>query len=142
MNSTRQQKIARLIQKELSDMLASCENNMERELRFRQTVMRQLDILSKNYSQKSYLHDLEKTVFGNRNHWDEMMAVFDELYPGLRASVQEHYPQLNEMERNDFVLSVIGVSRSDEAFLLGVSVSVVDKMRSKVKKITGKGAIS
>ncbi len=129
-------------EKELSDMLASCENNMERELRFRQTVMRQLDILSKNYGQKSYLHDLEKTVFGNDSHWAKMMAVFDELYPGVRASLHEHYPQLSEMECNDFVLSIIGVSRSDEAMLLDVSISVVDKMRSKVKKITGKGAIS
>lgn len=129
-------------EKELSDMLASCENNMERELRFRQTVMRQLDILSKNYGQKSYLHDLEKTVFGNDGHWAKMMAVFDELYPGVRASLHEHYPQLSEMECNDFVLSIIGVSRSDEAMLLDVSISVVDKMRSKVKKITGKGAIS
>lgn len=129
-------------EKELSDMLASCENNMERELRFRQTVMRQLDILSKNYGQRSYLHDLEKTVFGNDSHWAKMMAVFDELYPGVRASLHEHYPQLSEMECNDFVLSIIGVSRSDEAMLLDVSISVVDKMRSKVKKITGKGAIS
>ena len=126
-------------EKDWSDLMISYENRLERELRFRQTVMQQLDIVSKNRGEKSYLLDLEKTVFGSRNHWDEMMAVFDELYPGLRASVQEHYPQLNEMERNDFVLSVIGVSRSDEAFLLGVSVSVVDKMRSKVKKITGKG---
>ncbi len=126
-------------EKDWSDLMTSYENRLERELRFRQTVMQQLDIVSKNRGEKSYLLDLEKTVFGSRNHWDEMMAVFDELYPGLRASVQEHYPQLNEMERNDFVLSVIGVSRSDEAFLLGVSVSVVDKMRSKVKKITGKG---
>lgn len=70
------------------------------------------------------------------------MTVFDELYPGVRASLHEHYPQLSEMECKDFVLSIIGVSRNDEALLLDVSVSVVDKMRSKVKKITGKNGVA
>ena len=125
-------------EKDWISSVAAYEDKLEQELKFKQLVMQQTDLLGKNYGEKSYMLDLEKTVFGNRSHWEKMMAVFDELYPGVRASLHEHYPQLSEMECNDFVLSIIGVSRNDEALLLDVSISVVDKMRSKVKKITGK----
>ncbi len=129
-------------EKDWSGLIASYEDKLEEGLKFRQTVMQQTDILSKNFGEKSYMHNLEKTVFGNSSHWEKMMTVFDELYPGVRASLHEHYPQLSEMECKDFVLSIIGVSRNDEALLLDVSVSVVDKMRSKVKKITGKNGVA
>lgn len=125
-------------EKDLSNQLASYENRLERELKFRQIVMQQTDLLTKSKGDRLYMLDLEKTVFGGSNHWDKMMTVFDELYPGVRASMHEHYPQLSELEVNDFVLSIIGVTRNDEALLLDVSVSVVDKMRAKVKKITKK----
>lgn len=125
-------------EKDWSGLIASYEDKLEEGLKFRQTVMQQTDILSRNFGEKSYMLNLEKTVFGSSSHWEKMMTVFDELYPGVRASLHEHYPQLSEMECKDFVLSIIGVSRNDEALLLDVSVSVVDKMRSKVKKITGK----
>lgn len=123
-------------EKDLSNLIASYENRLERELRFKQIVMQQTDLLTKTKGDRLYMLDLEKTVFEGGNHWEKMMTVFDELYPGVRASMHEHYPQLSELELGDFVLSIIGVPRNDEALLLNVSVSVVDKMRSKVKKIT------
>ena len=129
-------------EKDWSGLIASYEDKLEEGLKFRQTVMQQTDILSRNFGEKSYMLNLEKTVFGSSSHWEKMMTVFDELYPGVRASLHEHYPQLSEMECKDFVLSIIGVSRNDEALLLDVSVSVVDKMRSKVKKITGKNGVA
>lgn len=123
-------------EKDMSNLIASYENRLERELKFKQIVMQQTDLLTKTKGDRLYMLDLEKTVFGGGNHWEKMMTVFDELYPGVRASMHEHYPQLSELELDDFVLSIIGVTRNDEALLLNVSVSVVDKMRSKVKKIT------
>lgn len=123
-------------EKDMSSLIASYENRLERELKFKQIVMQQTDLLTKTKGDRLYMLDLEKTVFGGGNHWEKMMTVFDELYPGVRASMHEHYPQLSELELDDFVLSIIGVTRNDEALLLNVSVSVVDKMRSKVKKIT------
>ena len=42
---------------------------------------------------------------------------------------------MDEMERRVFMLSRFKLSRMEEASLLGISTSVLDKLRTKVRKI-------
>ena len=74
-------------------------------------------------------------MFGDGEHWDGIKEVIDALYPGLWESITYKYPEMDEMERRVFILSRFKLSRVEEAALLGISTSVLDKLRTKVHKI-------
>ena len=107
----------------ISDMLESRLNTMQK-----------LEYLAKNPNDKSYLRELEKEVFGGRNHWEAMMEIFDTLYPSFRSTLKEKYPDMTDLERNVMLLSRYKLTRTEEAALLGISTSVLDKVRGKVRK--------
>ncbi len=81
------------------------------------------------------LKDLEKEVFGDGEHWEAVKEVLDALYPGLWESLKLKYPEMDEMERRVFMMSRLKLSRLGEATLLGISTSVLDKLRTKVHRI-------
>ena len=107
----------------ISDLLVSKFNAMQK-----------IEYLAKNPNDKSYLRELENEVFGGRNHWEAMMDVFDKLYPDFRATLKEKYPDMTDLERNVILLSRYKLTRTEEAALLGISTSVLDKVRGKVRK--------
>ena len=111
----------------ISDMLESKLNAMQK-----------IEYLSKNPNDKSYLRELEKEVFGGKNHWEAMMEIFDRLYPSFRATLKEKYPDMTDLERNVILLSRYKLTRTEEAALLGISTSVLDKVRGKVRKVQKK----
>lgn len=124
------------------------ESNMEREkkvldttqqlsemLRSRFNTMQKLDYSMKNPRDKIALKDLEKEVFGDREHWDAVKEILTAMYPGLWESLSLKYPEMDEMERRVFLLSRFKLSRVEEAALLNISTSVLDKLRTKVRKI-------
>ena len=98
-------------------------------------TMQKLSFSIENPKNKIALKDLEKQVFGEGEHWDGIKEVLDALYPGLWASITLKYPEMNEMERREFMLSRLKLSRVEEAALLGISTSVLDKLRTRVHKI-------
>ena len=102
-------------------------------------TMQKLSFSIENPKNKIALKDLEKVVFGDGEHWEAVKEVIDALYPGLRESVTYKYPELDEMERRVFILSRFKLSRMEEASLLGISTSVLDKLRTKVHRIVEKG---
>lgn len=123
------------------------ESNMEREkkvldttqqlsemLRARFNTMQKLDYSMKNPRDKIALKDLEKEVFGDREHWDAVKEILTAMYPGLWESLSLKYPEMDEMERRVFLLSRFKLSRVEEAALLNISTSVLDKLRTKVRK--------
>ena len=79
--------------------------------------------------------DLEREVFGDGDHWEAVKEVLDALYPGLWETLGLKYPDMDEMERRVYMLSQLKLSRLGEATLLGISTSVLDKIRGKVRKM-------
>ncbi len=100
-------------------------------------LMQRLEILAKDRKDNSLLRNLEKEIFGDKDHWEAMTDLFNAIHPGLYESLIEKYPEMGELERRVYMLNDFNLSRSDEALLLGVSTSILDKARGKVKKITG-----
>ena len=100
-------------------------------------AMQKLDYCLKTPKDKIALKDLEKEVFGTGDHWDAIREVLVALYPGLLETLKLKYPEMDEMELRVCMLSRLKLSRLAESTLLGISVSVLDKTRTKVHKIIG-----
>ena len=98
------------------------------------SVMRKLEIYLGNKGDTICLSALNKAVFGNNDHWEALMKVFDTLYPDVRKNLAIQYPELTEMEQKDFILSYFNVSRDEEALLFNKSVHMVDKWRNGARK--------
>ena len=98
-------------------------------------TMQKLSFSIENPKNKIALKELEKAVFGDGEHWDGVIDVLGVLYPGLWESITFKYPEMEEMERRVFILSRFKLSRMEEAALLGISTSVLDKLRTRVHKI-------
>ena len=97
-------------------------------------AMQKLDYCLKTPKDKIALKDLEKEVFGGGDHWEAVKEALEVLYPGLWETIGLKYPDMDEMERRVCMLSRLKLSRLDEATLLGISTSVLDKLRTKVRK--------
>ena len=121
-NMRQEQKVQDAAQ-QLSDMLHK-----------RLMAMLKLDYCLKTLIDKIAAKDLEKEVFGDGDHWEAVKEVLDSLYPGLWEAIGLKYPTMDEMERRVCMLSRLKLSRLGEATLLGVSTSVLDKLRTKVRK--------
>ena len=104
-------------------------------LNARLMAMQKLDYCLKTPKDKIALKDLEKQVFGDGDHWKAVKEVLDSLYPGLWETLKLKYPDMEEMERRVCMLSRLKLSRLGEATLLGISTSVLDKLRTKVRKM-------
>ena len=102
-------------------------------------TMQKLSFSIENPKNKIALKELEKAVFGDGEHWDGVIDVLGVLYPGLWESITFKYPEMEEMERRVFILSRFKLSRMEEAALLGISTSVLDKLRTRVHKIVEQG---
>lgn len=97
-------------------------------------TMRRLHIYLGNKGEKAYLASLKEAVFGDKDHWDALMEVFDALYPNVREELELQYPELTEMEQKDFILSYFGLSRDEEALFFNKSTHSVDKWRNGARK--------
>lgn len=130
-----------LINKDLAEKYNSTEKMNQENVKMlfeawnkEEMTMIKLAIFDKNKSDKALINDLKLHVFDKKDSWDAMMGVVDKLYPGLRETIAQKYPDLNDDEKKDYILSFFNVSRQEEADLLGISISVVDKLRNKTRK--------
>ena len=98
-------------------------------------AMQKLDCYLNNPGEKKLLNELEKDLFKDKSHLAAIMEVMDEMYPGLRETVMAKYPQMSELEYEVYLLSRFKLSRMEEASLLGMSTSVLDKVRGKVRRM-------
>ena len=99
-----------------------------------QHTMMLLDIYLNNSKKANLLNDLERSVFGDKDHWKAMLAVVEEKYPSLWETLGQKCPDLDEDEKKSFILSHFKVSRQEEADYLGTTVNMVDKLRGRVRK--------
>ena len=107
---------------------------LSQSLKKEHDVMLRLHIFMENKGDEELLNKLEKSVFGNQDHWKAIMDAVDRLYPQLREIVSQEKFGLDELEKKDVILSYIGVSRHDEALLLHKSTDMVDKIRNRSRK--------
>lgn len=119
------------VMKDNENLIQDKSDNLSEKLR----SMQRLEILTKDQKDKYLLGNLEKEMFGDKNHWEVMTDLFNTIYPGLYDSLKEKYPDMSELERRVYMLNDFKLSRIDEALLLDVSTSVLDKARGRVKKI-------
>ncbi|MDY6436356.1 MAG: hypothetical protein SPK72_02165 [Bacteroidales bacterium] len=119
------------VMKDNENLIQDKSDNLAEKLR----SMQRLEILSKDHKDKYLLANLENEMFGDKNHWEVMTDLFNTIYPGLYDSLKEKYPDMSELERRVYMLNDFKLSRLDEALLLDVSTSVLDKARGKVKKL-------
>ena len=115
--------------------IADTSQQLSDVLYARFNAMQKLDYSLKNPKDRIALKDLEKEVFGDGDHWEAVKEVLDMLYPGLWETLELKYPSMDEMERRVCMLSHLKLSRLGEATLLGISTSVLDKLRTKVRKM-------
>ena len=130
-----------LINKDLAEKYNSTEKMNQENVKMlfeawnkEEMTMIKLAVFDKNKSDKALINELKLFVFDKKESWDAMMGVVDKLYPGLRETIAQKYPDLNDDEKKDYILSFFNVSRQEEADLLGISISVVDKLRNKTRK--------
>ena len=115
------------IQKDYADRLSEA---LDKE----QQTMMLLDIYLNNSKKANLFNDLERSVFGDKDHWKAMLAVVEEKYPSLWETLGQKFPDLDEDEKKSFILSHFRVSRQEEADYLGTTVNMVDKLRGRVRK--------
>ena len=119
------------------NLIRNKSDNLSEKLR----SMQRLEILTKDQKDKYLLANLEKEMFGDKNHWEVMTDLFNAVYPGLYDTLKEKYPDMSEIECRVYMLSNFDLTRLDEALLLDVSTSVLDKARGKVKKLLEKDSV-
>lgn len=98
-------------------------------------AMQKLDYFMHGKWEMRSLYEIEKILFKTKDHKTEIMHVLDMMYPNMRETVKMRYPEMTELECDVYMLSNFKLSRVEEATLLGVSTSVLDKTRGKVHKI-------
>jgi hypothetical protein len=99
-----------------------------------QRVMLLLDNYLNSNKKANLLKDLEASVYGDKDHWEAMLAVVDQLYPDLMETLRQKYPDLDEDERKSYILSYFKLSRQEEADYLGTTVNMIDKLRGRRRK--------
>ena len=119
------------VMKDNENLIKDKSDSLSEKLR----SMQRLEILTKDQKDKYLLGNLEKEMFGDKNHWEVMTDLFNTIHPCLYDTLKEKYPDMSELERRVYMLSDFKLSRIDEALLLDVSTSVLDKARGKVKKL-------
>ena len=71
---------------------------------------------------------------GNETLYDAAISTINEVYPDLQSALLRQYSNLNETEIKVCLLSINGLSNSDIADILDVSVHTVNKCRSSLYK--------
>jgi tetratricopeptide (TPR) repeat protein len=94
-----------------------------------QRIMLLLDNYLNSNKKANLLKDLETSVYDDKDHWEAMLEVIDQLYPDLTATLQQKYPDLDEDEKKSYILSYFKLSRQEEADYLGTTVNMIDKLR-------------
>ncbi len=99
-----------------------------------QRIMLLLDNYLNSNKKANLLNDLETSVFDNKDHWEAMLEVVDQLYPEFVETLQQKYPDLDEDERKSYILSYFKLSRQEEADYLNTTVNMIDKLRGRRRK--------
>ena len=97
-------------------------------------IMQKMAVCLGNEKDPASFESLKYSVFGGQNYWEAMLKAFDRQFPGMRKELAVQHPELTETEEKILLLSYVDASRYDTSQLLGISMFMVDKLRTSVKK--------
>lgn len=131
--SVEQEKNSNTMLAEYKSAYNDCANKLSDAWIREQRTMQKLAVYLNNDKDAALLGSLRQTVFGNYDYWEAMMKAFDKRFPSMRKKlIQQNH--LSDNELKILLLSYIDTSRDDTALLLGISIHMVDKLRTSVKK--------
>ena len=110
------------------------DKKLSKALQKEHQIMQKMAVLLENENDKALLDALKHSVLGNQEYWAAMLKTFDRQFPGIRKELALQHPELTDIEQKILLLSYVDASREDTAVLLGISVFMVDKLRTSVKK--------
>lgn len=123
--------------KEYKTAFEAADHKLSKAYVKQQQIMQKMAVYLENEKDLSLFDSLKYSILGNQDYWDAMLKTFDKQFPGMRKKLVLQYPELTEMEQKILLLSIVDASREDTAALLDISVFMVDKLRTSVKKKMG-----
>ena len=119
---------------EYKNAYKASDKKLSKALSKEQQVMQKMAVYLGHKDDSALLDALKYSVLGNQEYWDAMLKTFDSQFPGMRKALTLQHPELTEMEQKILLLSYVDASRDDTAALLDISIFMVDKLRTSVKK--------
>ena len=119
---------------EYKNALEVSDKKLSKALLKEQQTMQKMAVYLGNKKETALFEALRYSVLGNQEYWDAMTKIFDEQFPGMRKELTKQHPDLTETEQKILLLSYVDASREDTALLLDISIFMVDKLRTSVKK--------
>ena len=114
-------------------------SKVEEELRWRLLLLLKMKQCDKGVQSTRAKQEVMKRYIlrGEESLFNAAISAINEVYPELQSALQLHYSNLNETELKVCLLSINGLSNSDIAEILEVSVHTVNKCRSSLYKKMG-----
>ena len=119
---------------EYKNAFEASDKKLSKALLKEQQIMQKMAAYLGNKSETALFDALRYSVFGNDEYWDAMTKTFDKQFPGMRKELAKRHPDLTEIEQKILLLSYVDASREDTALILDISIFMVDKLRTSVKK--------
>ena len=117
------------------DLLTNANVYKKESLKNRFKILCNMEIHIQNKGDKELLDVLRSSMYGKSDFWTAALKVVDELYPDVAKNIRKNCPELTENEFKTAVFILMNVPRKTEAVLLNNSVDMVDKNRTKVRKM-------
>ena len=119
---------------EYKNAFEASDKKLSKALLKEQQIMQKMAAYLGNKTETALFDALRYSVFGNDEYWDAMTKTFDKQFPGMRKELAKQHPDLTEIEQKILLLSYVDASREDTALILDISIFMVDKLRTSVKK--------
>ena len=126
---------------EYKNAYEASDKKLSKALQKEHQIMQKMAVFLENKKDSALFEALKYSVLGNQEYWNAMLRTFDRQFPGMRKELVLQYPELTETEQKILLLSYVDASREDTALLLGISIFMVDKLRTSVKKKMAKQAL-
>lgn len=134
---SQKQELENELNKVKHDLLMSSDISKTEEilLRHLQLILKANRIKKGNQSTETKQKLMERYIYREAETlFDAALAAINMFYPKLLLTLQLKYPNLNETEMKVCMLSIKGLSNTDIADIIGVSVYTVNKSRSSLYK--------
>lgn len=112
---------------------------VEEELSWRLKMMLKMMRLQEgSHSMKMKQKMMEQHIMDNKEtFFDTASSAIEKVFPNLSSTLKTKYPSLNETELKVCLLSIKGLTNSDIADILGMSVHTINKNRSCIYRKMG-----
>ena len=135
-----EEEMQRELDKVKRDLMKSVDADIvEEELSWRLKMMLKMKQLQEgSHSTKMKQEMMEKHIMdGGETCFDTASSAIEKVYPELASTLKAKYPSLSDTELKVCMLSIKGLTNSDIADILGISVHTVNKSRSSIYRKMG-----